>query len=136
MDALQARILSWKLPHLDEWNSQRRTVAGWYRERLAGLPLSFQSEDPNEEHVYHLFQVRTDRRDALLQHLLQSGVDAVVRYPTPIHLQPAFSDCGWRKGQFPVAEKLAQELLCLPIRPDLSLSDVEYVADCVRSFFA
>ncbi len=135
MDALQARVLSWKLPHLDEWNSRRRTVAGWYRERLTGLPLSFQSEDPTEEHVYHLFQVRTDRRDALLKHLLESGVDAVVRYPTPIHLQPAFVDCGWRAGEFPVAEKLARELLCLPIRPDLSQSEVDYVADSVRSFF-
>jgi dTDP-4-amino-4,6-dideoxygalactose transaminase len=135
LDAFQARILSWKLPHLDEWNCQRRTVAGWYRERLSHLPVSFQSEDPNEEHVYHLFQVRTDRRDALLRHLVKAGVDVVVRYPTPIHMQEAFSNCGWRTGQFLVAERLANELLCLPIRPDLSLSDVDYVTDCVRSFF-
>ena len=135
LDALQARILSWKLPHLDEWNHQRRTVAGWYRERLSDLPVSFQSENPNEEHVYHLFQLRTDRRDALLRHLAKAGVDVVIRYPTPIHMQEAFSDCGWRTGQFPVAERLANELLCLPIRPDLSPSDVDYVTDCVRSFF-
>lgn len=135
LDALQARVLSWKLPHLDEWNSQRRIVAGLYRERLEGLPVSFQQEDPTEEHVYHLFQLRTDRRDALLEHLVRAGVDAVVRYPTPIHLQPAFADCGWKAGQFPVAEQLARELLCLPIRPDLSADEVDYVADCVRSFF-
>jgi dTDP-4-amino-4,6-dideoxygalactose transaminase len=136
LDALQARILSWKLPHLDEWNSQRRAVADWYRERLSDLPLSFQSEDPNEEHVYHLFQVRTGRRDKLLKHLLRAGIDAVIRYPTPIHLQEAFSDYGWRPGQFPVAERLSNELLCLPIRPDLSISDVDYVSDCIHSFFA
>lgn len=135
LDAFQARILSWKLPHLEEWNRQRRTVAGWYRERLSDLPVSFQSQDPNEEHVYYLFQVRTDRRNALLKHLVKAGVDVVIRYPTPIHLQEAFSNCGWRAGQFLVAERLANELLCLPIRPDLSLSDVEYVTDCVRSFF-
>lgn len=135
MDAIQARVLSWKLSCLEDWNAQRRRVAASYRERLAGLPLRFQSEDPNEEHVYHLFQVRTDSRDALLAHLQQSGVDAIVRYPTPIHLQPAFSDMGWRKGQFPVAEKLAAELLCLPIRPDLSLSEVDYVSECVHVFF-
>jgi dTDP-4-amino-4,6-dideoxygalactose transaminase len=136
LDALQARILSWKLPHLDEWNRQRRIVAGWYQERLSDLPVSFQLADPNEEHVYHLFQIRTEHRDGLLKHLLKAGVDAVIRYPTPIHLQEAFSDCGWRMGQFPVAERLADELLCLPIRPDLSLSDVEYVTDRVRSFYS
>lgn len=135
MDAIQARILSWKLSRLDQWNQQRRSVASWYRERLADLPLTFQSEDSNEEHVYHLFQVRTECRDALLEHLQRSGVDAIIRYPTPIHLQPAFSDMGWRPGQFPVAEKLAAELLCLPIRPDMSLSEVDYVSDCLRSFF-
>ena len=135
MDAVQARILSWKLPHLDEWNARRRTVAGWYRERLASLPVSFQSEDPNEEHAYHVFQLRTDRRDALLRHLQQSGVDAVIRYPTPIHLQAAFKDMDWRAGEFPVAERLAAELLCLPIRPDLSLTEVDYVSDCIHSFF-
>jgi dTDP-4-amino-4,6-dideoxygalactose transaminase len=135
MDAIQARILSWKLPHLDEWNVQRRRVAGWYRERLADLPVMLQPEAANEEHVYHLFQVRTDARDALLEHLLRSEVDAIVRYPTPIHRQAAFSDMGWKQGQFPVAEKLAKELLCLPLRPDMSVAEVDYVSDCVHSFF-
>lgn len=135
LDAIQARVLSAKLPHLDHWNQRRREVAQMYRERLAGLPLRFQASDPNEEHVYHLFQIRTNRRNSLLEYLRKSGVDAVIRYPVPIHLQPAFSDCGWRKGQFPVAERLAEELVCLPIRPDLSEAEIDYVAGCVRSFF-
>lgn len=135
MDALQALVLSWKLRTLDDCNERRRTVAGWYKERLGHLPLRFQSTAANEEHVYHLFQVRTDRRDALLDHLRQRGVDAVVRYPTPIHLQPAFADYGWRRGQYPVAERLADELLCLPIRPDMSVREVEYVTDAVAGFF-
>jgi dTDP-4-amino-4,6-dideoxygalactose transaminase len=134
MDALQALALSWKLRRLDESNQRRRTVAAWYRERLGHLPLQFQRTTDDEEHVYHLFQVRTDRRDQLLDHLRQRGVDAVVRYPTPIHLQPAFADYGWRQGQFPVAERLANELLCLPIRPDMSVQEVEYVTDAVTSF--
>ncbi len=135
LDAIQARILSWKLPSLDRWNEARRKVAALYRERLSGLPVGFQSVTPGEEHVYHLFQIRAESRDALLAHLWESGVDAVVRYPTPIHLQPAFADCGWKPGQFPVAERLASELLCLPIRPDLSLNELEYVCDRVREFF-
>ena len=135
LDSLQACVLSWKLPQLNEWNERRRRVAALYRERLHGLPLRFQSEDPREQHVYHLFQVGTDRRDGLLAHLRSAGIDAVVRYPEPIHLQEAFADCGWKKGQFPVAERLAAELLCLPLRPDMSEAEVDYVSDKVQSFF-
>ncbi|MFH1466109.1 MAG: DegT/DnrJ/EryC1/StrS family aminotransferase [Pseudomonadota bacterium] len=135
LDSLQALILSAKLPLMDTWNHQRRAVAAAYRERLAGLPMAFQAEEPDEEHVYHLFQVRTEARDALLAALRADGVDAVVRWPTPIPLQAAFADQGWRRGQFPVAERLASELLCLPIRPDLSIDEVDYVAERVRAFF-
>jgi dTDP-4-amino-4,6-dideoxygalactose transaminase len=135
LDSIQAKALSWKLPKLDEWNEKRRDVARIYREQLAHLPLRFQAWDGKEEHVFHLFAVRTDRRNQLLEHLQANGVDAVVRYPTPIHLQPAFSDFGWRKGQFPVAEALASELLCLPIRPNLTQSEIDYVCASVTSFF-
>lgn len=136
LDALQARLLSWKLPHLEAWNEHRRTAAGWYRELLSDLPVSFQAQTPGETHAYHLFQLRTAERDALLQHLREREIDAVVRYPTPIHLQPAFASYGWKAGAHPVAEALARELLCLPIRPDISRGEVEYVAAAVRDFFA
>ncbi len=135
LDSIQARVLSWKLPALDRWNEQRRNIARAYREQLSDLPLKFQTWVEGEEHVFHLFVIRSERRDQLLEYLLAKGVDAVVRYPVPVHLQPAFSDRGWREGQFPVAEALARELLCLPIRPNLTMADVEYVSDCVRSFF-
>ena len=135
LDSLQARILSHKLPHLDEWNAQRRRVAALYRDALRNDPVSFQREDAHEEHVYHLFQIRSEYRDDLLGHLKRNGVDAVVRYPVPIHRQPAFQHHGWRIGQFPVAERLADELLCLPIRPDLTEDDVAFVSGCVSSFF-
>jgi dTDP-4-amino-4,6-dideoxygalactose transaminase len=135
LDSLQARILSWKLPRLDEWNAERRRVAAEYRMALEGLPIRFQREDSGEEHVYHLFQIRTPKRDALLAHLKSTGVDAVTRYPEAIHEQIAFADCGWKTGQFPVAERLARELLCLPIRPDMNGAEIGYVADQVRAFF-
>ena len=135
LDAVQALVLAAKLPKLDEWNKQRRIVAGWYMERLSELPLRFQSTSPTEQHVYHLFQIRTDRRDQLLDFLRHKQIDATIRYPTPIHLQKAFSDHKWRKGEFPVAERLAKELLCLPLRPDLTLDDVDYVAENIRAFF-
>jgi dTDP-4-amino-4,6-dideoxygalactose transaminase len=135
LDAVQARILSWKLPRLAAWNEHRRAAAAAYRERLAGLPLTFQAETPAETHVHHLFQIRTAQRDALVAHLREREIDVVIRYPTPIHLQPAFSKYGWREGQYPVAEALAKELCCLPIRPDITEAEIDYVAGCVRSFF-
>jgi dTDP-4-amino-4,6-dideoxygalactose transaminase len=136
LDAIQARILSSKIASLDAWNCARAQVASWYRESLIDLPLVFQRIDDGERHVYHLLQVRTHLRDKLLSYLQSHGVDAVVRYPTPIHLQPAFAKWGWRRGQFPVAERLASELLCLPIRPDMQRSEVEAVALCIHNFFA
>jgi dTDP-4-amino-4,6-dideoxygalactose transaminase len=135
LDSLQAVILQSKLPWMDRWNVGRRAAAAAYRERLAGLPLALQAEEPDEEHVYHLFQVRTPARDALLAALRAAGIDAVVRWPIPIPLQAAFADRGWRRGQFPVAERLAEELLCLPIRPDLPLDEIEFVCERVRAFF-
>ena len=135
LDAIQALVLSAKLPYLDKWNERRRDIALAYRERLSDLPLWFQAESENEEHVWHLFQIRTDRRNDLQRTLLKAGVDAVVRYPIPIHLQRAFRDQGWRKGQFPVSERLADELLCLPIRPDLTIEEIDYVCETIRNFF-
>lgn len=135
LDTLQAIVLADKLPRLDQWNARRREIAAAYRERLAGPPLRFQSVSSDEEHVFHLFVIRTDARDRLLEHLRANGVDAVIRYPQPIHLQPAFADCSWRPGQFPVAESLAKELLCLPIRPDMGEGEIDYVAHTVKSFF-
>ena len=73
--------------------------------------------------------------DQLLKFLRGKGIDAVVRYPTPIHLQPAFQKWGWREGEFPVAESLARELLCLPIRPDMDEGEVDFISSKVRAFF-
>jgi dTDP-4-amino-4,6-dideoxygalactose transaminase len=135
LHALQAIVLSAKLPKLDAWNAQRRVVAEAYREALGDLPLRFQKTHNDEGHVFHLFQVQSAERDALLRHLRHTGIDAVVRYPTPIHLQAAFTEFGWRRGQFPVSERLAAELLCLPIRPDMLSREVELVTEAVREFF-
>jgi dTDP-4-amino-4,6-dideoxygalactose transaminase len=136
MDALQAVVLLSKLPKLDGWNRRRRAIAARYRQRLAGCGVGFQREGLDEEHVYHLFQIRTPRRDALLDFLQSRGIDAVVRYPVPIHLQPAFAKFGWRAGTYPVSEALANELLCLPLRPDMADAEVDEVCEAVADFCA
>jgi dTDP-4-amino-4,6-dideoxygalactose transaminase len=133
LDTIQAIVLHHKLPCLDGWNKVRRERAERYRARLAGLPLGFQTA--TDDHVFHLFQVETTERDALLAHLQERGIDAVVRYPVPLHRQPAFAFLGYRAGAFPVAERLAGSLLCLPIRPDLEDREMDVVVDAVRDFF-
>ncbi len=133
LDAVQAIVLHHKLPHLDGWTKARRERAGRYRARLAGLPLRFQTA--TDDHVFHLFQVETPERESLRAHLQERGIDAVVRYPVPIHLQPAFAYLGYQVGTFPVAERLADQLLALPIRPDLDDPEMDHVVAAVRDFF-
>lgn len=135
LDALQALILSAKLPLLDEANARRREIARTFHQGLGDLPLTFQQAPAGYESVYHLFQIGTERRDALLAHLVERGVEAVVRYPTPIHLQAAFAPWGWGPGDYPVAERLAATLLCLPLRPDMTEEEIGWVMTCVRNFF-
>ena len=136
LHALQAIVLRAKLPYLDEWNARRRHIAAAYRAGLADSPVRFQAEDTGEEHVFHLFQVRVPARDALLTHLRRAGIDAVVRYPVPVHQQPCFSSCPWRVRHLPVAEELAKTLLCLPLHPTMTTEHVDYVVAQVTEFFA
>jgi dTDP-4-amino-4,6-dideoxygalactose transaminase len=139
LDSIQALVLLRKLPYLDEWNKARMSIAGYYREALADLPIRFQQHAGRGEHVYHLFQIRArngTERDELLHFLLEAGIDAVVRYPVPIHLQPAFRDLGYRRGQFPNAEALSAETLCLPLYPSLDEKSMQYVCGQVRLYYA
>ena len=135
LDAIQAVVLNAKLPKLNGWNAARIAIAKRYRTELSGLPVSFQSTGDPEEHVYHLFQLRTGARDALLEHLQANGIEATIRYPVPIPRQRVFSNLGWTEGVYPVADALASELLCLPMRPDVTEGEVEQVVTSVRDFF-
>ena len=134
LDAIQAAILGHKLGDLDAWNAARRSVAARYRAALSGLPVSFQREDADEEHVYHLFQVRFEERDRLMTFLREREIDVTVRYPVPIHRQPAFAD-RFVGERFPVAEALADELMCLPIRPDMGDAEIDVVVRAIHAFF-
>lgn len=134
LEGLQGAVLGVKLPRLEAWNEARRRVAGWYREALADLPLALPTERPEVRHVYHLFVVRTGRRDDLQIYLRERGVETLIHYPVPLHLQPALVDLGHRKGDFPVSETLAAEILSLPIYPELTQEQVRRVAALARAF--
>jgi dTDP-4-amino-4,6-dideoxygalactose transaminase len=132
MDGIQAAVLSIKLRHLDEANSLRRKHAFEYNEALAGIDdvlTPFEAE--YARHVYHVYAVRVQERDATLRHLQEKGVGCAVHYPVPIHLQEAGRNLGYTKGAFPIAEKLADEFLSLPMFPELTEEQIEYVARCV-----
>jgi len=133
LDGLQGAVLSVKLRHLDQWNQARRKVAAAYRERLSDLPLKLPQDHPG--HVYHVFVVETDRRDELLAHLNENGVGASIHYPDALPRLKAYQHLGHKPGDFPVAEKLAATILSLPIYPELTEEQIDYVAGQVRSFF-
>jgi len=131
MDALQAAVLSVKLPRLDAWNARRRRIAERYREMLGdagregrvGLP----AEGPNREHVWHQYVVRVRGRDAVRKRLSERGVATSVFYPVPLHLQECFSELGGREGDFPESERAAREVLALPMFAELRDDEVERV---------
>ena len=132
LDGLQAAVLSVKLSHLPAWNEARRRAAEGYRQRLAGLPLVLPRDHPG--HVYHLFAIETEERDALLEHLKANGIGASVHYPDALPRLPAYQYLGHSPGQFPVAERLADQILSLPLFPEITPEQQDYVAEQVSAF--
>jgi len=136
LDEIQAAWLKIKLPHLDTYNRRRREIAAYYSSEFAELPLTLPPKDREGEYsVSHLYVVQTDRRDALQEYLSSHGIGTAIHYPIPIHLQPAFEHLGHSKGTFPNAETFAQRVLSLPMYPELTDAEVEYVASTVKNFF-
>ena len=137
LDTLQAAILSVKLLHLPRWNKARAVHAEWYKELLAGVgDLVFQQEARYSTHIYHLFIVETEWRDALREHLSRRAIQTGVHYPIPIHLQLAYEDLGYGEGDFPETERLAKRMVSLPMFPEIRRDQVERVAKEIEGFFA
>ncbi len=135
LDTIQAAILSVKLKHLDAWNERRRQIAALYS---AGLKeyVKVPVEPEGFHSVYHQYTIRTDKREQLMEHLRKQGVGAAIHYPVPLHLQPAFAYLEYKKGDFPEAEKAAEEVLSLPVHPELTDEQVGYVIEQIVSFFS
>ncbi|RZK30772.1 MAG: aminotransferase, partial [Hymenobacter sp.] len=135
LDELQAAVLRVKLQYLAEWTRQRRQLAAWYTAYLADIPgLRLPAVVAGAEPVWHLYVVHTARRDALRQHLAAHGIETLVHYPTPPHLQPAYAGLGLGAGVLPIAEELAATCLSLPLWPGMAEAAVAQVAQVVRSF--
>ncbi|OLC46093.1 MAG: erythromycin biosynthesis sensory transduction protein eryC1 [Acidobacteria bacterium 13_1_40CM_65_14] len=130
LDTVQAAILRVKLPHLDEWNAARRRHADAYGERLPAR-VQTPSSAAGVEHVYHLYVIETDHRDTVQQQLRAKEIATGIHYPVPVHLQEACADLGYRAGDFPVTERAAERMLSLPMYPELTPAQIEYVSDAV-----
>ena len=134
LDALQAAILNAKLPHLTKWTELRRKHAEFYNRNLpdeVGKP----AEAEGAKHVYYMYVIRTKKRDELINYLREKGIGCGIHYPIPLHLQPAYKHLGLKKGDYPVSEKLAGEILSIPVYPELTDEQLNYIVDTIKQFF-
>jgi dTDP-4-amino-4,6-dideoxygalactose transaminase len=136
MDGIQGAVLGVKLTHLPAWTEARRRHAAGYAKRLQGVgDLVLPAEAPAARHVYHLYVVQSGRRDALQSHLARKGIKTGLHYPVPLHLQEAYAALGYKKGDFPITEQIAERGLSLPMFPELSEEQLDHVANAIKEFF-
>jgi dTDP-4-amino-4,6-dideoxygalactose transaminase len=135
LDNLHAAMLNVKLNKLKEWTARRREIASYYHDRLSGSEMIVPTDKPFEKAVYHTFIIQTGRRDELKNFLSGKEIETKIHYPIPIHLQEAAKYLGYRKGDFPVTENQTGTILSLPVFPELTDNQVEYVADTLNKFF-
>lgn len=132
LDAVQAAVLRVKLTKLAGWNEARRTNALYFMETLSDLPIQWPLARPENYHVYHQFTVRVSNRDQFAAKLAENGVESKVFYPNPLHLERAYLDLGYKLGDLPVTEQVANEVLSLPVSPELTDEERETVAKAIR----
>jgi len=134
LDGIQGAILSVKLSHLESWNDARRKNAYLYNELLSksgGLATPYEADDGR--HIYHIYAVRVKNRDALIAKLLEKEIHCGIHYPVPLHLQQAYNYLGFGKGSYPVSEKCSEEFVSLPMYPELTEAQIEYVTDNINT---
>ena len=135
LDELQASILNVKMKYLDKWTKKKREIASFYQKKLSNI-VKVPLDKSNEYAVYHTFIIQVNKRDKLQKFLLQKGIETKIHYPIPIHLQRAAQYLGYKKGDFPKAEKQAEKILSLPIYPELKEEQLELVVKEIRNFYS
>ena len=132
LDEIHATVLRIKLRYLDQWNERRRALAGLYSRTLKDTSVVIPVEASYARHVYHLYVIRSCTRDALHRYLADRGIQTLVHYPIPVHLQPAFAGLGYPSGSFPEAERACEEVLSLPMFPELREERVDMVCETLK----
>jgi len=136
LDSLQAAVLLAKLPHLAAWSAQRREHAAYYTKALADVrQVKPPVVDLANEHIFHQYTLRAERRDELAAHLKKEGIGHAVYYPVPLHRQPCFAHLGYKDGSLPQAEQAVREAISLPIYPELTRTQLDRVIDAIRGFY-
>ena len=136
LDEMQAAFLRVKLKHLNDWTEQRRDIAAAYLRGLQGVgDLVLPITHPESTHVFHLFVIRTKRRDELAAYLKERGIGTLIHYPVPPHLQECYKDLGFKRGDYPIAEEIAYTTLSLPIWPGMKREEVSAVCGAIADFF-
>lgn len=136
LDTLQAAVLKVKIKYLNQWNKKRSENAVYYNQQFKGLEVKTPFVPSHNTHIYHQYVLRVKGSSAkLIEHLRNKGVDARVYYPLPLHLQECFKYLGYKKGDFPETEKASQETLAIPVYPDLTQEQLEYIVNSVKEFF-
>jgi len=140
LDEIQAALLNFKLTRLDEWNMARIKIAQKYINGLKDTPLILPELNLNNNFdnfsVFHLFVIRSKERSKLIGYLLKEGIAVLIHYPVPIHLQPAYNFLGYRAGDLPVTEKISQEILSIPVYPELEDKEIDYIIDRIKKFYS
>ena len=133
LDAIQAGILHKKLKHLSEWNERRRQSASLYNKLISQEDGVITPYEPGwSRAVYHLYVIRVNNRGELQKHLTEKKIGTGLHYPLPLHLQKAYANLGYKEGDFPITEKVALEILSLPMYPGLTESQQKYVVQCLK----
>jgi dTDP-4-amino-4,6-dideoxygalactose transaminase len=136
LDEIQAALLRVKLKHLDQWNEERRRKARLYTRMLSPLGLVCPSEKKGVRHVYHLYAIKTRKRDALQAFLKKRAIETLIHYPIPIPLEKAYQEMGYRRGDFPLTDRWSRKILSLPFFPEMKESEMEEVAQQIKMFLA
>lgn len=134
LDAIQAAILSCKLPYLDRWNERRREIAQRYNSKINNKKVGLPYNPGDRNHIYYVYVITTENRDELRKYLGQNGITTGVYFPIPLHLQKAFDYLGYGKGDMPWAEYIAEYSLAIPLFPELTDSEIDYVIDKINEF--
>jgi len=135
LDGIQGAVLDVKLKSLDRWNEKRRQHAALYDRLLTGSPVKTPRIESNNVCIYHQYTVTVPERDQLKQYLADHGIGSAIFYPKPLHLQDCFRDLGYRPGDMPLSERLCEEVLSLPVYPELTPEQIEYTAKTIHKFY-
>ena len=134
LDSIQAAVLRIKLRYLDKWNNMRIANADKYNKLIRNSSVILPQVRKNSKHVYHIYAIRHPQRELLIQHLKSENIGTGIHYPIPLHLQPAYKHLGYKRGDFPITEKVADQLISLPMWPEMEKEQIEYVAKTINKF--